>query len=64
MENILKWLQENSIWFFSGVGSVLIGFILKFFRRKKKTSGGDIITTHGTQSPGKVEGDYNAQTKG
>ena len=61
MKIIWNWLLDNKEWIFSGFGVFLLGLVLAYFRRKKKTEQGDTITTHGDLSPGKVNGDYKVR---
>ena len=65
-----NWLTANVEWIFSGVGVVLLGYLFRFFskRRAAKASGtpssqseATQIITHGKQSPGQVQGDYIVQ---
>lgn len=58
MNAIWNWIVTNKEWVFSGIGVFLLGLLIAFFKRKRKIIQGDIISTHGDQSPGKVGGDY------
>jgi len=58
MNDVWNWIVKNKEWLFSGIGVLLLTLLIAFFRRKRKAIQGDIISTHGDQSPGKVGGDY------
>jgi hypothetical protein len=61
MREFWEFIVENKGWIFSGVGVFALGLLISFFRRNGKKTAGDTITTHGNQSPGKVEGNYKAE---
>ena len=70
MEKIYTWIIENHTWFFSGLGVLILSFILTYFFRKRNRSNihiGDEISVRGCQSIGKVKGNVeikiNDQTK-
>jgi len=61
MREFWEFIVQNKDWIFSGIGVFAFGLLLAVFRRKGKQKAGDTITTHGDQSPGKVEGDYKVE---
>ena len=61
MNTIWNWIVTNKEWIFSGVGIFVLGLLLNVYRLKKKHPTGDIIVTHGDQSPGKVDGNYEVR---
>jgi len=58
MEEIWKFISSNYKWIFSGIGVFIVGIIISLLRKKRKKFSGDIIITHGKQSPGIVGGNY------
>lgn len=60
--DIWNWLVDNKEWLFSGAGLCVVGLVVTLVRRRKKLPAGDTITTHGDQSPGKVEGNYEVRS--
>lgn len=65
MSEILDWIMSNLEWIFSGIGVFVLGLAIAIIRRilhRRKTSDGDVIVTHGNQSPGKVGGNYKVET--
>lgn len=62
MSEIWDWIAANREWVFSGIGVVVLGWYIRLFLSRRKAPGGDVIVTHGNQSPGKVEGNYAVET--
>lgn len=66
IDNIFNWLEKNYEWFFSGLGVLLISFIVTYLLRKKNRENvhvGDSISVHGHKNIGKVEGKDKIEIK-
>jgi hypothetical protein len=54
----MQYLLDNVDWIFSGIGVIILGYVVNIFFSKKKEIKNKKIVTHGDMSPGNVEGDY------
>jgi len=58
VSKVWSWIVLNREWIFSGIGIFILGLVIALLQRRKKSSAGDIIVTHGNQSPSYVTGDF------
>lgn len=61
MIEIVRFLSGNYQWFFSGLGVLLLGGLVRWLTLRRGTARGNRITTHGNNSPGIVKGNYEVK---